>query len=679
MPVDICYPLPQLKGYLGMSLCKLDILKRQPYEAGRPFGEVGPYERLDAIAHYAVDPWHAANQTIVDLDRAERGADGKVHFSGDLTILMPLDPSRGNRTLLMQVPNRGHRIVTRLNMTALQTQPSERIDPGDGFLFAHGWTVAWCGWQWDVPRPSERIGLSAPLVPAERCTPPSQMQLRIQPDADLPELPLTDQHVGQIGQHQRIAPADLAEPQARLLVRDHPYGEPQVIPRERWCFARDQNGEPVPDDHYVWLTGGFKAGRIYDVLYTPNICPVVGAGLLAIRDCAAHLRSDTSAPTAGRIDHVIGEGQSQCGRFLRTLLYFGLNIDESGRQVFDGILAHVAGGRRGEFNHRYAQPSVQPTPSFGHLFPFADAPQTDPVSGRTAGLLDRLRDAGALPKIIYTDTAAEYWRGDAGLTHLDLHSGADVEPQPGVRRYLFAATQHSPGNLPFANQSLFGSHGANWFNIVDYRPLYRATLTNLRRWVAEGIEPPPSVFPRLQDGTAATRSEVRAALASIPCLHLAAETDLMAIHPLDLGEHAEAGIGTFPAHVAGAPYPARVSAVDADGNETGGIRMPDVTVPVATHTGFNPRHPDTGGGTQLLEYLGSSLPFAPTAAERQRRGDPRPSLEERYRDRDDYLARIRQAADDLVAQGVLLEEDVPLCLELAAARYDACRQNTAMT
>ena len=662
-----------------MALNKLDILQREPYEAGHSFGGVGPYERIDAIAHYAVDPLHTANQTIIDLDRAERGADGRVHFSGDLTMLMPSDPSRSNRALLMQVPNRGHRIVTRLNMAAQQTQPSERIDPGDGFLFAHGWTVAWCGWQWDVPRPSERIGLQAPLVLADQRTPPSQMHLRIQPDADLPELPLTDQHVGMIGQHQRISPADLEDPQARLLVRDHPYGEPSLIPRAQWCFARDQNGKPVPDDHHVWLTGGFQAGRIYDILYTPHACPVVGAGLLAMRDCAAYLRSDATAPSAGRIDHVIGEGQSQCGRFLRTFLYFGLNVDESGRQVFDGVLAHIAGGRRGEFNHRYAQPSVQPTPSFGHLFPFADAPQTDPVSGRTVGLLDRLRDADALPKMIYTDTAAEYWRGDAGLTHLDLRSGADVEPLPGVRRYLFAATQHSPGSLPFANQSLFGSHGANWFNIVDYRPLYRAALSNLLRWVTEGMEPPPSVFPRVKDGTAATRAEVCATLASIPSLHLAEEADLMAIYPLDLGEHAETGIGAFPAQLAGTPYPVRVSAVDADGNETGGIRMPDVTVPVATHTGFNPRHPETGGGTQLLEYLGSSLPFAPTAAERQRLGDPRPSIDERYRDRDDYLARVRRAAEALVAQRFLLKEDIELCLDLAAARYDACRWYTATT
>ncbi|ETW94352.1 MAG: hypothetical protein ETSY1_35265 [Candidatus Entotheonella factor] len=659
-----------------MALNKLDILKREPYEAGHSFGEAGPYERIDAIAHYAVDPQHPANQTIVDLDRAERGVDGKVHFSGDLTILMPSDPSRGNRALLMQVPNRGNRIVTRFNMTAALTELSDRIDPGDGFLFERGWTVAWCGWQWDVPRPSARIGLNPPLVPVEACTPPSQMQLRIQPDADRPDLPLTDQHVGLIGRHQPIAPADLNDLQARLLVRDHPYSEPRVIPRDQWCFARDQNGKPVPDDHHMWLDGGFKAGQIYDILYTPQACPVVGAGLLAMRDCTAYLHADVTAPTAGRIDHVIGEGQSQCGRFLRTFFYFGLNADESGRQVFDGVLAHIAGGRRGEFNHRYAQPSVQPMPSFGHLFPFADAPQTDPVSGRTAGLLDRLRDVGALPKIIYTDTAAEYWRGDAGLTHLDLHSGADIEPQPGVRRYLFAATQHGPGSLPFADQSVFGSQGANCFNIVDYRPLYRAALTNLLQWVAEGSEPPPSVFPRVKDGTAATRAEVRAALASIPSLSLAEETDLMAIHPLDLGKHAEVGIGEFPAQIAGTPYPVRVSAVDADGNETGGIRMPDVAVPVATHTGFNPRHPETGGGTQLLDYQGSSLPFAPTVAERQRLGDPRLSIDERYRDRDDYLARVRRAAEALVEQRFLLSDDIGLCLDLAAARYDACRQHT---
>ena len=660
-----------------MALHNLEIITRHPYEEGRVFGEVGPYERIDAIAHYAVDPMHTANQTIVDLDRAERSPDGKVHFSGDLTLLMPADPSRANRALLMQVPNRGNRIVTRFNMTSLGAQKSDRIDPGDGFLFARGWTVAWCGWQWDVPRPGTRIGLNPPLVPAERCTPPSQMQLRIQPDGNLLDLPLTDQHVGAIGHHQLIKPADLDDPQARLLVRDHPYGESREIPREHWRFARDQDGKPVSDDGHIWLSTGFKAGSIYDILYTPKECPVVGAGLLAMRDCAAYLHSETTAPTAGRIDHVIGEGQSQCGRFLRTFFYFGLNIDESGRQVFDGVLAHIAGGRRGEFNHRYAQPSVQPTPSFGHLFPFADVPQTDPMSGRTEGLLDRLRDANALPKIIYTDTASEYWRGDAGLTHLDLHSGADVEPQPGVRRYLFAGTQHGPGTLPFADRSLFGSRGANSFNIVDYRPLYRAALTNLLRWVAADVEPPPSVFPRVQDGTASTRAEVRASLASIPALNLTEDDDLIAIHPLDLGEQAEAGIGVFPAQITGASYPDRVSAVDADGNEAGGIRMPDVSVPVATHTGFNPRHATTGGGTQLLEYLGSTLPFAPTAAERQRLGDPRLSIDERYRNRDDYLARVREAADTLVTQQLLLEEDVSLCLEIAAERYDACRHGSA--
>lgn len=142
---------------------------------------------------------------------------------------------------------------------------------------------------------------------------------------------------------------------------------------------------------------------------------------------------------------------------------------------------------------------------------------------------------------------------------------------------------------------------------------------------------------------------------------------------LDLGEHAKSGIGEFPTRIAGEPYPVGVSAVDADGNETGGIRMLDVTVPVATHTGFNPRHPDTGGGTQLLEYLGSSLPFAATAAERQRCGDPRLSIDERYRDRDDYLDRVRQAAEALVTQGFLLEDDIALCLDIAADRYDACR------
>ena len=658
-----------------MAVTGLEIVRREPFAGGRRFGEAGAYERIDAVAHYAVDPRHPANASIVDLDRAERDRDGRVLFSGDATFLVPMDPGRANRALLFEVPNRGNRLAMRsFNMAPFDLMPTDEIPVGDGFLFDRGWCVAWCGWQWDVPHPSVRLGLRAPGVPLAARVPAGRMQLRIQPDCAARAFSLTDHHVGSVGNHAPIAPLDPDEPEAVLFVREHLFDTPVRIARERWAFERgNESGSPSRPDR-VALADGFEAGRIYDLVYTPAGCPVVGAGLLAVRDLAAWTRGSADSPAAGRVEHVIAKGVSQCGRFLRTFLHAGLNRDEEGNRVFDGVHVHVAGGRRGEFNHRYGQPSVQPTPSLGHRFPFADEPQTDPRSGRREGLLDRLRAGECLPKIVYTDTSAEYWRGDAGLTHCGLEAGAtegwDVEPPAEARRYLFAGTQHAPGVLPFTDRSMFGSRGANRFNAVDYRPLLRAALENLRAWIADGVEPPASVFPRASDGTAARRGEVLDMLAGVPGFALPRTDRLPSLAPMDLGEHAGRGVPALPARFVGEPYPSPVSAVDADGNETGGVRMPDVSVPVATHAGFNPRHREGGGEGQILEYLGSTVPLARTAAERAAAADPRPSISERYADREAYLAEVREAAERLVKERYLLAGDVDLCIAIAGERYD---------
>ena len=555
-----------------MALGRLEIVRREPYVGGRAFGDAGAYERIDAVAHYEVDPGHPANAPIVDLGRAERDDDGRVRFRGDATFLVPVDPGRANRALLFEAPNRGNRLAMRsFNMAPFDLMPTDEIPAGDGFLFERGWCIAWCGWQWDVPYPSMRLGLRAPAVPPANRKPEGRMQLRIQPDRAADAFALTDHHVGSVGNHAPIPPLDPEDPAAELWVREHLSDTPVRIPRDRWAFARGEEDAALPGPGSVSLAGGFEAGRIYDLLYTPAECPVVGAGLLAMRDLAAWTRRSADSPAAGRVDHVIAKGVSQCGRLLRTFLHAGLNRDEAGERVFDGVHVHVAGGRRGEFNHRYGQPSVQPTPSLGHRFPFADEPQTDPRTGRREGLLDRLRAAGCVPKIVYTDTSAEYWRGDAGLTHRDLESGADagadpgtdpgagpgtdVEPPAEVRRYLFAGTQHGPGVLPFTDRSMFGSRGANRFNAVDYRPLLRAALENLRAWIADGVAPPASVFPRGKEATAASREEVLGALAAIPGFALARSDRLPSLAPMDLGEHADRGVPRPPRPVRGRAVP----------------------------------------------------------------------------------------------------------------------------
>jgi hypothetical protein len=393
--------------------------------------------------------------------------------------------------------------------------------------------------------------------------------------------------------------------------------------------------------------------------------------MLATRDSVAWLRHDASAdnPAAGRLNFTYGHGRSQCGRFLRQFIYDGLNLDENGRQVFDGLMPDVAGARRGEFNQRYGQPSETNPQGFGGLFPFTSDEQTDPVTGQTDGLLRRQRQLGGVPKIFTTNTASEYWRADSSLIHTDPTGTRDVEPPDEERIYVIAGHQHGSGAPVRTDTTPIGARGANSFNMVDGSTALRGFLINLDRWVSEGVEPPPSEFPRLADGTAVTREALLAQFDAFPDIALLDPDQLPRLRRLDLGPDTDRGIARLPAQT-GEPYPSFASAVDADGNEIAGIRVPDVSVPVATHTGWMPRHPDTGGPGQFLDMMGTTLPFAPTERERAETGDPRPSIAERYRDRDDYLARARQAAQDLADAGHIVVEDIDLAVQLAAQRYD---------
>jgi hypothetical protein len=658
-----------------MAVIGIEIRSRQPFADGAPFGASGSYERLDGIVRFAVDPAHPASEAIVDLDKAARDADGAAQFLADFCIVQPDDPARGSGRLLFEVVNRGRiNAMRQFNRAPVAATPAEALAPGDGFLMRRGWTVAWCGWQWDVVRGPGLLGLEAPQALENGQPINGRVAVEFQPSAPAHDKLLANRV------HHPYTVADPEDPEAVLTVRDWPGGEKRTIPRGRWCFARDPSsygsghGGPIPDPAYVWLEGGFEPGKVYEVIYRTNVCPVVGTGLLAVRDFTAFLHhgaEDVGNPCAGRIERAYGFGRSQTGRFLRHFLYLGLNVDEAGRQVFDGLLPQVAGGRRGQFNHRFAQPSDQSTPSFGHLMPFADDPQTDPLTGASGGLLDRQRARGGVPRIVAINTSAEYWRGDCSLIHTDVAGTRDVESPPEVRCYLFAGTQHGLGTLPLQRtDAAEGATSVHDFNVVDYSPLSRAALINLDRWVSEGTDPPPSAFPCLTNGTAVRPDKVLERFRALPGVTVPDSTRLLMIWRTDLGASAADGIATLPARL-GERYPSLVSQVDADLNELGGIQLPDLTVPVASYTGWNPRAPETGGSGQILPMQGSTLPFPATRAERQRSGDPRLSIEERYRDRDDYLARARAAAEVLARQRYILEEDVDVAASLAAERYDA--------
>ncbi|MCC7369312.1 MAG: hypothetical protein IT306_12860 [Chloroflexi bacterium] len=652
-----------------MAVVGIEIQRREPFAGGQAFGKGGAYERIDGIVRFGVDPGHAANTIVVDLDKAPRDEHGRVTFLADFTILQPADAARGSGRLIFEVANRGRRILPRhINRAPNGEAVTDEIDAGDGFLMRHGWTIGWCGWQWDVVRGPGLVGLEAPTAQENGQPITGRVCVEFQPNA-----PAADKLLANRVHHPYVA-ADLNDPDAALYVRESQGAPRTEIPRGQWCFGRDDRGAPTPDPAYIWLEGGFEPGWLYEIVYTTKICPVVGTGLLAVRDFTAFLHHGAAAagnPCAGRIQRTYGYGVSQSGRFLRHFLSLGLNLDEEGRQVFDGLLPQVAGGRRGQFNHRFAQPSDQSTPSFGHRMPFADDPQTDPLTGETGGLLDRQRAVGGVPKVIAINTSAEYWRGDGSFIHTDIGATRDVTAPPEVRQYLFAGTQHGPGSVPLQRvNAADGATGVHGFNAVDYTPLTRAALLNLDRWVSDGVEPPLTLVPRVADGTAVPIQTVIDQFAAVPSATVPEADKVLAVYRADLGGQTGQGIATLPARM-GERYANVVSALDADLNETGGIRLPDLTVPVASYTGWNPRDPATGGVGQILSMQGSTLPFPATRADRERTGDPRPSIEERYGGRDDYLSRVRAAAEALVARRYVLAEDVEHVVTAAAARYDA--------
>ncbi|MEK7715897.1 MAG: hypothetical protein AAB387_10620, partial [candidate division NC10 bacterium] len=149
-----------------MAVTALEIRHRGVVLDGRPFGAAGAYEKVAGVLRLAVDPANPANRAITDLGLAPRNTRGAVEASADFYLLQPVDPARGNRRLLLDVPNRGRKVALGMfNSTPRVPDPSTPEDFGNGFLMRHGYTVAWIGWQHDVPR---QDGLMALTVPAAR-------------------------------------------------------------------------------------------------------------------------------------------------------------------------------------------------------------------------------------------------------------------------------------------------------------------------------------------------------------------------------------------------------------------------------------------------------------------------------------------------------------------------------
>ena len=651
-----------------MALTKLEIKTRKPFAGGESFGNVGRYEQIDGLAHFAVDPEHSDNGAIADIGLAPRNDDGLVEFSADFRIVKPVDNDHGNGRLLLDVVNRGKELALKNINSAPDGPPDADPHPGNGFMMRQGYSLVWCGWQHDVP---DAPGLFRCNVPNARNGDGSPVSGRIvvsfQPIAHMDTQFLSDR------EHQPYPTNHLESWDSVLTVQDHEDGAETVIPRERWAFARLVDGRRVPDAAHVTMDGGFEAGKVYRVVYETSHAPLVGLGLLATRDIAAWLRygkadaEGTANPLAGAIGRAYAYGRSQSGRFLRQMLYLGLNRDESEQIVFDGMLPNVAGGKMGEFNVRFGQPSSLSNRSVNNLAPFLDI---DPDGGD--GILAEVTRRGCAPKVIYTNTSSEYWGGHGALAHMTPDGTKDVELPDNVRSWLFCGTQHGPANLPISDTNPdTGARGTQALNYVDYRPLMRAALYQLDRWVTHNEQPPANGYPNHADGTAVEADDLADWFRGLPGVEFPTYQKVM--RRLDFGP--DRAVPTVIPPAVGDVYPSMVSALDADGNEVGGIRLPAIEVPLATYTGWNVRHADIGGEGQTLApggtVVGGAIPFAVTREERLASGDPRASIEERYGSRDEYLERVRACAESLVESGYVLAEDVDVLVAQGGEVYDA--------
>ena len=477
-------------------------------------------------------------------------------------------------------------------------------------------------------------------------------------------------------QHLPNPAANPEEAEATLTVRDLPNSPATRVERDQWSFVRVEDADLEPQHNHIYMPSGFEPGKIYQLVYTTTGSRIVGLGFAAMRDVVSFLKhapASAGNPCADAIDYAYAMGRSQSGRFLRQYIHVGINEDEEGRPALDGIIPHVAGGMRGEFNLRFGQPSKDVCYIIPEMFPFTDTQQTDPVTGTQGSLLETLERRGNVPKIMFTNTSAEYWRGDAALIHTDLETLTDATESASVRRYHFAGCQHGSGEFPpLEIRTNDGIRGQLPFNSVDYAPLLRAALDNLDRWVTTGEEPPASRHPSLNDGTAVESHTLLERFAQIPGVPVPTETT-RAIR-LDYGPESHLGRTIKLPADEGEEFPALVADIDESFNERRGICLPDLTVPVATYTGWNLRDESIGNPNLFIGITGGlagwTLPLPATRAEREASGDPRSSIEERYSDREDYLEKVNRAAMDLVDEGYLLEEDVAEVLDLAGRKYD---------
>ncbi len=623
---------------------------------GRTFGDVGAYEKITLRVTMAVDPEDSHNVEIVDLAIAPRAADGRVLYVTTVVMFKPIELELGNGRIFYDVLNRGRKIgLGLLNDAPRVNDPSSWAHAGNGFLMREGYTVVWSGWQPDAPPGDGRMFLEAPVLSGVEGL--SREEFIFDHDRN-PAVATLNYSAA------RLEPGD-----AQLTVRQHAHDARQTPPGLSFRYMPVTRGGTFftsAEQILVQRPDGFDAGAIYELIYTARDSIVAGLAFASVRDVVSFLRYEV-ADDAGNANPLAPEGTpgiarayalgiSQSGRFLRDMLYQGFNEDEVGRPVFEGVVPDVAGARRTFINRRFAQPGRFSREHESHLqpgdqFPFAYGTLSDPVTGKRDGVLARCEAAGNCPKVMHVDSSTEFFQGRSSLIVTDT-TGKHVELPDNVRAYLISSTPHS---------NSFGvAPGPVTHCQLPSNPLHRggparALLAALDDWVTDGTPPPDSRFPSVSDATLVPPSEAAVGYPRIPGTGYDGQVNQVRVVDYEQLPPTE-----------GAPYPVLVPAVDEDGHDVAGIRIPAVEVPTATYLGWNLRSAGFAEGA-LCGVTGSTIALPHTKAERLTDGDPRRSLEERYASADDYIDQVSGAALRLVQERLLLAEDAERYVEQARA------------
>jgi hypothetical protein len=640
-----------------------------PTFGGFSWPGVGQYEKLVGRAFGEVNPVDPKNDVIVDIALAPRNERGNVEYSFDFYILKPIDLAKGAHKVMYEPPNRGRKTWNTFGRVPAGNDPGSIIDAAvlaNAFLMPRGYTMVWSGWDASAGTSGAnfnmRIGGSG--------GPGTLLPVAKNPDGSTIIGPSYEYIVTSGSSFTLTYPAaSLDKSRARLTHRVHLNDLPQLVPESGWNY--NANGTAIG------LAGGsFVANDIYEFSYMAKDPTVNGLGFAAVRDWNAWLRYETADdfgnrnPLAGDVQRVYTEVVSQPGRLLNDFRHLGFNQAENGKKVFDGLMQWIAAGDGLNINYRFSQPGRTERNRQDHLyvegvFPFANVTTHDPITGKTDSRLARCEATGTCPVAAEIYSANEYWVKAASLLHTTPDGASDLSDSPHARNYFISSHMHGSASFPPGRGSC-----QQLQNPLDSAPIQRALFAAIDAWVTKGTPPPSSRVPRLDNGTlVAPLPQSAMGFPSIPGVTYTGLKTTRYLFDYGLNFY-ETGIATvnppvFPSTTPsyqddsrnGPIYPSFIPKTDSDGNDIAGVRLPDVTVPLATYTGWALRAgPQANDG---CESSGQYVPFARTEAERVAAGDPRPSIEARYPSFAMYSSAVRRAIDALVKDRLMLCEDAP--------------------